>query len=159
MAPHADYALLKDLFPYIQAYQKLAKKHGINDIFQDNGGKILQVLLILGLKVTGNREGNDAKDDKGNEYELKSANLSLVKGISTHHHLNPTILAKYRKVDWFFAFYEDIELVSIYRLTAEQLEPLFSKWEKKWHDDGGKDINNPKIPVDFVARNGKLLFP
>jgi hypothetical protein len=32
-------------------------------IFQDNGGKILQILLITGLKVLPGREGNDAKND------------------------------------------------------------------------------------------------
>jgi len=28
----------------------------------------------------------------------------------------------------------------------------------KWHDDGGKDINNPKIPLKYVEENGELLF-
>jgi hypothetical protein len=45
MIPHSDKTILDDLFPYIQKYQELASKHGINDIFQDNGGKLLQVLL------------------------------------------------------------------------------------------------------------------
>jgi hypothetical protein len=30
--------------------------------------------------------------------------------------------------------------------------------EKKWHDSGGKDINNPKIPVKFVREHGKRVF-
>jgi hypothetical protein len=37
-------------------------------------------------------------------------------------------------------------------MTPRDLEPLFSRWEKKWHDDGGKDINNPKVPLDFVVK-------
>ena len=36
--------------------------NGINDVFQDNGGKLLQVLLITGLKDIPGREGNDAVD-------------------------------------------------------------------------------------------------
>jgi Restriction endonuclease PvuII len=60
MIPHPDKAILDDLFPYIQQYQDLAVQHGINDIFQDNGGKILQVLLVTGLTVIPGREGNDA---------------------------------------------------------------------------------------------------
>lgn len=158
MQAHPDKATLDELFPTIRRYQELASKHGIGDIFQDNGGKLLQVLLITGLQVLGGREGNDAKDADGNEYELKSVNTLLTKSFSTHHHMNPTIIAKYRKVGWIFAIYEGIELQAIYQLKPEQLEPYFSKWETKWHDDGGKDINNPKIPVKFVIERGILFY-
>jgi Restriction endonuclease PvuII len=157
MKPHADHAKLGQLLPAVREYQALATKHGIKDIFQDNGGKLLQVVLTLGLTVLPGREGNDAKDETGREYELKSVNLDLQKQITTHHHLNPTILDKYRLVDWIFAVYRNIELICIYKMTPESLEPLFSKWEKKWNDDGGKDINNPKIPLDFVVKHGELL--
>lgn len=158
MQEHPDKAILDALFPAIRRYQELAFKHGIGDIFQDNGGKLLQVLLITGLQVLGGREGNDAKDAYGNEYELKSVNTLLTKSFSTHHHMNPTIIAKYRKVDWIFAIYEGIELQAIYHLKPEQLEPYFSKWQEKWHADGGKDINNPKIPVKFVIERGVLFY-
>ena len=65
---HPDKAKLDKRWPAIKEYQKLAEAHGINDIFQDNGGKLLQVLLITGLIQLPGREGNDAKDDDGNEY-------------------------------------------------------------------------------------------
>ncbi len=156
--PHPDYAKMEELFPHIRQYQELAVKHGINDIFQDNGGKLLQVALTLGLTVLPGREGNDAVDSSGREYELKSVNIDLTKSFSTHHHLNPTILAKYRTVDWVFAVYCGIELQSIYILTPEQLEPTFAKWEEQWHERGGKDINNPKIPLGLVVEHGKLLY-
>jgi len=156
--PHADKALMDALLPAVRKYQELANKHGINDIFQDNGGKLLQMLLVTGLKALGSREGNDAKDDKGNEYELKSVNIKLTRSFSTHHHLNPTILAKYRKVDWIMAAYEGIELRRVFRLRPADLEPIFERWEKKWHDSGGKDINNPKIPLSFVEAQGKLIY-
>lgn len=155
----SDIGKLNELFPYIRKYQKLAEdSNGINDIFQDNGGKLLQVLLITGLKDIPGREGNDAVDDEGNEYELKSVNIKLTKSFSTHHHMNPTIIKKYRKVDWIFAIYEGIELVEIYKLTPNDLEPYYTSWIKKWTDDGDKDINNPKIPLKFVRDNGKLLY-
>ncbi len=154
---HDDLSILEELFPAIRRYQELATRHGINDIFQDNGGKLLQVLLLLGLKVIPGREGNDAVDEYGNEYELKSVNIDLTKSFSTHHHMNPTIIAKYRKVDWIFAIYRNIEILAIYRLTPQDLESFYLKWEKQWHDTGGKDINNPKIPVAYVAKHGKLL--
>ncbi len=157
MKPHEDKALLDKLFPAVQEYQKLATKHGIKDIFQDNGGKLLQVILTLGLTVLPGREGNDAKDEKGREYEMKSVNIDLQRQVTTHHHLNPIIIAKYRLVDWVFAVYSNIELISIYFLTPADLEPLFTKWEEKWNADGGKDINNPKIPLEFVIKHGKLI--
>ena len=67
--PHPDTAEMERLLPYIREYQLLASKHGIGDIFQDNGGKLLQLLLVTGLKCLGCREGNDALDESGKEYE------------------------------------------------------------------------------------------
>lgn len=158
MTPHPDKARLDELLPAIREYQALASKHGIHDIFQDNGGKLLQVLLVTGLTVIGGREGNDARDEIGREFELKTVNALLTRSFSTHHHLNPTILAKYRSVDWIFAVYEGIELCAAYRLSPDRLEPYFERWERKWHETGGKDINNPKIPLKFVIEHGTLCY-
>lgn len=108
--PHPDKAILDELFPYIERYQELANKHGINDIFQDNGGKILQVLLVTGLLISPGREGND------------------------------------------------INLISIYKLTPTELEYFYSQWEATWHSRGGRDINNPKIPLKYVIKHGLLLY-
>jgi Restriction endonuclease PvuII len=135
---HPDLAVFNQIYPSLLKLQELAEKHGINDIFQDNGGKLLQVLLITGLQVLPGREGNDARDSNGNEYELKSVNTLLTKSFSTHHHMNPVIIAKYKQVDWIFAVYEGIKLLSILKLSPSDLEPYYAKWEKKWHDDGEK---------------------
>ena len=113
MKSHPDIKIFNKLYSEILKLQSLAEKHGINDIFQDNGGKLLQVLLLTGLEVLPGREGNDAKDSNGNEYELKSINTLLTKSFSTHHHMNPVIINKYRKVDWIFAVYEGIKLISL----------------------------------------------
>lgn len=153
----ADIEQLNILFPFVSEYQKLASKYSISDVFQDNGGKLLQVLLITGLLNLEGREGNDAVDVNGKEYELKSVNSLLTQSFSTHHHLNPTILAKYRLVDWIFAVYEGIEIKEVYLMAPAQLEPYFTAWETKWNANG-KDINNPKIPLKYVRANGKLLF-
>jgi hypothetical protein len=59
MQAHPDKAIWDELFPTIRRYQQRASKHGIGDIFQENGGKLLQVLLITGLQVIGGREGNE----------------------------------------------------------------------------------------------------
>lgn len=156
---HDDYLRLKAVWPSIEEYQRLATEHGIDDIFQDNGGKLLQVLLLLGLRIIPGREGNDAVDADGREYELKSVNIELTKSFSTHHHMNPAIIAKYRRVPWIFAIYRHIALQSVYLLEPVGLEFYFQKWEEKWHGDGGKDINNPKIPVKYVMEHGRRLYP
>jgi hypothetical protein len=158
MKSHPDAEQLKNLFPAIRRYQQLAAAHGIQDIFQDNGGKILQVCLILGLTVLQAREGNDAVDADGNEYELKTVNLLRQDQFTTHHHLNPVIIAKYRKVDWIFSTYESIELKEIYLMKPAAMEYWYQKWEKKWHEDGGKDINNPKVPLRYVREHGQRLY-
>ena len=158
MKPHPDSAKLRNLMPSIRKVQRLASVHGIDDIFQDNGGKILQILLYTGLTILPGREGNDARDENGREYELKSVNIHLTQSFSTHHHMNPHIIRKYRQVDWVFAVYDGIELIEIYVMTPAQIEPYFTKWTKKWADDGNKDINNPKIPLKFVRETGKLVY-
>lgn len=158
LVPHREARRLRELWPAIRDYQLLASKHGIDDIFQDNGGKILQVLLLLGLRRIAGREGNDAVDQRGKEYELKSVNIELTRSFSTHHHMNPKIIAKYRKVDWIFAVYRHIELQAIYLLKPADLEKYYAKWESDWHTRGKRDINNPKIPLRYVAEKGKLLY-
>jgi hypothetical protein len=75
---------------------------------------------------------------------------------TTHHHLNPIIIAKYRLVDWIFATYEGIELKEIYLLKPKTMEYWYHLWETKWHSNG-RDINNPKVPLTYVRKNGKLL--
>ena len=154
----SDTAEFDKLYPSIQQFQALAAKHGIADIFQDNGGKLLQVLLLTELEVLPGREGNDAKDSDGNEYELKSVNVLLTKSFSTHHHINPNIIAKYRQVNWIFAEYEGIKLLSIYKLTPKDLETYFTRWEAKWRDNR-RDINNPKIPLRYVKGHGERIYP
>lgn len=158
IASHADFQKLLAIWPAIEEYQSLATQHGIDDIFQDNGGKILQVLLLLDMKIIPGREGNDAIDSSGQEYEMKSVNIELTKGFSTHHHMNPAIISKYRQVPWLFAIYRHIALESVYRIDQGGMEHWYGKWEHKWHDDGGKDINNPKIPVTYVTEHGRLLY-
>jgi hypothetical protein len=34
----------------------------------------------------------------------------------------------------------------------------YQKWATKWHADGGKDINNPKVPLAYVRKHGKSLY-
>lgn len=143
----------------IQELQSLAHEYGINDVFQDNGGKVLQVLILLGLRISPGREGNDALDTEGNEYELKTINKLLSRSVTTHHHLNLDILAKYRSVKaWYIAVYEGIVLKAIYKVNPAALEVKFSYWESRIIG-GMKSINNPKIPLGLIEREGELVYP
>ena len=157
MAKHPDWQKLEALMPAVREYQKLAAEHGIDDIFQDNGGKILQMLLALNLQGIPGREGNDAVDVEGREYELKSVNIWLTAGFSTNHHINIPIIEKYRKARWVFAIYEGIEMRRAFYMPADKLEFYFAAWEEKWTKEK-KDINNPKVPLNFVCEHGECLF-
>lgn len=157
MAKHPDWDRLEKLMPAVREFQKLATEHGIDDIFQDNGGKILQMLLALNLQGIPGREGNDATDVEGREYELKSVNIWLTAGFSTNHHINIPIIEKYRKARWVFAIYEGIEMRRAFFMPAVKLETYFSAWEKKWTNEQ-KDINNPKIPLKFVCEHGECIY-
>lgn len=153
-----DLQRLQSAFEGIRQMQALANEYGISDILQDNGGKVLQVLILLGLKISPGREGNDAIDEDGNEYELKTINHALRKnaGITTHHHLNVDILNKYRQVKaWYIAIYEGIELKKIYKVVPSILETLFAQWEEKIKSNG--PMNNPKIPIRYVIQ-GELVY-
>ena len=150
-------AELNRLLPYVREYQQLATHFGIDDVFQDNGGKLLQFLIATGLTNLPGREGNDATDADGNECELKTVNLLKQKTFTTHHHLNHDIIAKYRGAVWYFGTFEAIELKEIYYLTPDLLEPWFTKWEEQL-DSGRAHLNNPKIPLKFVKQHGKLCY-
>lgn len=160
MQRRTDLERMQEYFGNVRVLQQLANEYGISDIFQDNGGKVLQLLITLGLKVAKGREGNDAIDDEGNEYELKTINRSLRKnaGITTHHHLTKEIIDKYRKVKaWYIAIYERIELIQIWKVLPSLLEPVFLKWEGQIDEQYGRPLNNPKIPLRYV-RTGELVY-
>lgn len=145
-----------------QEHQTLAEKYGIRDIFQDNGGKVLQSLIILGLRAVGGREGNDAFDDEGNEYELKTVNAALgaSRGVTTHHHLNSRILDKYRRVTaWFISIYQNTTLIEIFRLTPDLLSPVFDSFAARSEANKKEPLNNPKIPIAFVRQYGPRVWP
>ena len=144
------------LFPEVRKYQQLASEYGINDIFQDNGGKLLQVLLITGLDNSPGREGHDAENSKGKEYELKSVNHLLTTGFSTHHHMNRKIIAKYEKVEWIFCIYEGIEIKEIYLVKQRALALYFNRWKRKLLKI--EHINNPKIPIKYVQKEGTCIY-
>ena len=136
----------------------LAKQYGINDVFQDNGAKTLQQLIYLNMNTLPGREGNDAVSESGTEWEMKSINLeTTTRGFSTNHHMTYDIIEKYRQVPWSFAIYYGIRLSEIYVMTPSMLEPIYDNWERQLATKS--HINNPKISVNFVRKNGLQVYP
>lgn len=163
--------VLNMLFPSLRMYQQLANQHGIKDIFQDNGGKLLQVLLITGLDDSPGRTGNDALDRLGREYELKTVNTESAQinpktgkrvkkynGFTTNHHLTIPLIEKYQSVTWIFATYKGIEIDTIYRVAPSDLEVYFSKWINELSNGAKKHLNNPKISISHVRKYGQVIF-
>lgn len=150
--------VLEQLWGNLHDLSLLAKDYGIDDIFQDNGAKVLQQLIILNMDILPGREGNDAISESGTEWEMKSINLETsATGFSTNHHTTYDIITKYRQVPWSFAIYYGIHLSEIYVMTPDMLEPLYTHWEEKLSTMA--HLNNPKIPVKFVRENGIKVYP
>ncbi len=158
----ADYVKDKNsvdiLWRQLSTLQEIASDFGINNIFQDNGAEILQQLIYLNMRAAPGREGNDGIDINGCEWEMKSIDISKNKnaGVTTNHHLNKSIIEKYRTVPWSVSVYDGICLKEIYIIGNEQLQPLFSKWEEKLQTVDS--INNPKIPLHYVREHGFLIY-
>lgn len=147
-----------NLFSALHDLEDMCTEYGIPDLLQDNGAKVLQQLVLLNFDNLPGREGNDAVSASGTEWEMKSINIATsASGFSTNHHTTYDIIRKYRSVPWSFAIYNGIRLLSIYVMTPEQLEPLFSHWEEKLRTM--PHLNNPKIPVKFVQEKGLLVYP
>lgn len=151
---------LEELWSSLTGLIHMAREYGIEDIFQDNGAKILQQLVYLDFKAIPGREGNDATSSNGLQWEMKSINLDTsASGFSTNHHTNFDIIAKYRQVPWSFAIYHGERLTEIYVMNHRQLKPIFDGWERKLRETGMAHLNNPKISVTFVRDNGIKVYP
>lgn len=148
----------------LDGLEELATQYDINDITQDTNLKLLQILILFDLDKLPGREGADARDRYGNDWELKTVNLRLTKSFSTNHHTTFDIINAFRRERWLFSVYEGITLKEVYAVSAEALEPHFSKWEQQIQtriDTGASNqhLNNPKIPLKFVREVGVQVFP
>lgn len=54
--------------------------------------------------------------------------------------------------------YEGIQLIAIYKVNPTSLESKFSYWETRLRG-GIESINNPKIPLSLIEKEGELLYP
>lgn len=151
------YQEIEELWPGIQLYQKLAEHYGVPDIFSDNGGKVAQLAIAVGLDIVPGRRGPDACDRSGNEYELKTLDIGRgVKGFSTNHHLHSGTIERYRSRRFIFATYKDITLQEAYLVMPDAMEPVFDRWEVMLCNRD--HLNNPKIPLDFIRDIGEIMY-
>jgi len=60
---------------------------------------------------------------------------------------------------WYISIYQDITLTEIYRLTPDELSPIFDVFEERLRLNNDAPLNNPKIPIAFVKQHGTRVWP
>ena len=152
------------------ALQEEATKVGIHNVFDDNGYKDMLVLRLFGLKKLG-REGDDAIDSEGRTYETKTVARVSSRGVrkerlgvTTEHTLTLANIRRYRSVFlWIIAVFDQAVPEVVFEITPAKLEPYFAKWEAELRAMEARGIpaikNNPKIPLEFVLKNGVKVYP
>lgn len=159
-----DIQKLEGLWKKLVDLEGLAKSRGINDIFQDNGAKVLQQLIISNMKFLPGREGNDAEDRNGVEWEFKSVNIDTsARGFSTDHHTTVNLLDRFNSVPWLFSIYKGIHLQEMYVVSPGGLDEWVAKQKagltKHWKTNKDYELNNPKISIKYVKSHGILVYP
>lgn len=153
------YQEIEDLWPSIEEFQRLAEQYGVHDVFQDAGGKMVQLAIATGLDLIPERTGPDGEDRIGNLYEVKTVDLTAserCRGFTTNHHLTVDTINRYRDRRFIFATYDRITLLEARLVEAEELEPIFQRWEELLV--GKNHLNNPKIPLQYVRDRGKTMY-
>lgn len=152
--------------------QRFATAAGIHNVMTDNGYQELILLTMFGLRKL-RREGNDAVDDEGREYELKTVGRTSSDGrrksslsVTTEHTMTLANIERYRAAHlWIIAIFDQSLPEVIYEITPAALEPYFSAWATRLDERDGDwrlvrdHLNNPKIPIWFVERHGVRVWP
>jgi hypothetical protein len=169
LEPSGDISSLLELGTEIQAAATL---RGIHNVFDDGGYKELLMLSLFNLRKLG-REGNDAEDAHGRGYEMKTVARVSSTGkrkpylsVTTEHTLTQANIDRYRATFlWIVAVFDQSLPEVIYEIEPSQLEPYFIKWEAQLAAQGQPEggapnhINNPKIPLSFIAAKGIQVWP
>ncbi|MBU3862912.1 hypothetical protein KN815_01950 [Streptomyces sp. 4503] len=172
--PQGDIRKIVELGHQLQRY---ASERRIHNVFDDGGYKELLLLELFNLTKGGGRVGNDATDALGGEYEIKTVARMNFKGerkkslsVTTEHTLTLDNIDRYRSVHlWIVAVFDQSTPEAIYEIHPRKLEPYFSQWEATLQEQieidsrrgGGArpHLNNPKIPLNFVAQHGVRVWP
>src|SRR5205809_816368 len=131
--PAAKLTPTGDIRPIIEmgiTLQEAATEHRIHNVFDDGGYKELILLTLFNLRKLS-REGDDAEDDQGRRYEIKTVARMSSAGvrksslsITTEHTLTQTNIDRYRKTFlWIVAVFDQAYPEAIYEVTPDRLEP------------------------------------
>lgn len=152
---------------------KLAAKlqyHGtqrhIVSVFDDGGFREMLLAQLFDLELHLGRHGDDATDDEGHNYELKtvnlvdtSGNLRVNPGVTTCHHVNREIIRRYRNLHaWIVGIFFINDPVEIYEVHPEHIEAYLDAWEKRLDTENISHINNPKVRLVDIRKNGILHY-
>jgi len=154
--------------------QAEASHHDIHNVFDDGGYKELILLRLFNLRKL-DRVGDDAEDAEGRRYEIKtvarvasSGRRKATLSVTTEHTLTKANLVRYRATYlWIVAVFEQAHPEAIYEITPDLLEQYFAAWETRLdvqealREEGGAPVhlNNPKIPLGFIAQYGLQVWP
>jgi hypothetical protein len=171
LSPVGDVTSVVELGAQLQAE---ASRHGIHNVFDDGGYKELLILRLFGLRKL-DRTGDDAEDDSGRRYEIKTVARIDARGnrkknlsITTEHTLTVDNLARYRSVYlWIIAVFDQAQPEAIHEIPPASLERYFADWETKLvrqealRAEGGAPVhlNNPKIPLGYIEKHGTRVWP
>jgi hypothetical protein len=152
--------------------QAAASLRGIHNVFDDGGYKELLMLSLFNLRKL-DRGGDDAEDAEGRRYEMKTVARVSSSGarktslsVTTEHTLTMTNIARYRATFlWIVAVFDQSMPEVIYEIPPTKLEPYFAAWERRLREQGQVEgaspnhMNNPKIPLKFIAEHGVQVWP
>jgi len=171
LVPTGDISAILHLGGQLQA---AASAHQIHNVFDDGGYKELLLLTLFNLRKL-DREGDDAEDEAGRRYEIKTVARVNARGarkpslsVTTEHTLTVANLTRYRNTHlWIVAVFDQARPESIYEIAPLVLEPYFSEWERRLvvqqglHSVQGAPphLNNPKIPLTFIHEHGLQVWP
>jgi len=160
----SDVDRLNNLMGSLRKLQLLGDEKGVKDVFSSSGMRLLQILIVTGLKGLESRDDYDAVDVGGNKYEIKTLNNKTIRAFPTHSRMSEKVIERYEKVDWIFAIYDGVELREIYCVRKQQMGLFYEKWRARLSNNQDKEKEpkwkavNPRISLSFVRDYGQLIF-
>ena len=141
-------------------------KKNIVSVFDDGGYRELLLATMFDFQLHLGRHGDDALDVIGNNYELKTVNLvdtsgklRVNPGVTTCHHVNHEIIRRYRNLHaWIVGVFFINDPVEIYEVHPKHIAAYLEAWEKRLKTENITHINNPKVRLSDIRKNGVLHY-
>ena len=124
----------------------------------------LTICAAADLLWGGTRQGADGVTRvRGDACELKAWDVasSPTPQWASSRDLTRTVLDRYRATPWFFfAIFDGLDLLCLYRTGSHALEPVFARLEARielFEAGAAKSPNNPKFTLADVEQAGQLI--